>query len=83
MPFVATQIYLEIVTLSEGSQTEEDKYMIDITYMWTHKKGTDEVIYKVETESQMQKKNLWSRGVGGVMNWKTGIAIYTQLYVGG
>ena len=33
MPFAATWMYLEIIILSEESQTEEDKYH-DIVYMW-------------------------------------------------
>ena len=33
MPFAATRIHLEIVILSEVSQTEKDKYH-DIAYMW-------------------------------------------------
>ena len=37
MPFAATRIYLEIVILSEVSQTEKDKYH-DIAYMWNLKK---------------------------------------------
>ena len=32
MPFAATWMNLEIITLSEVSQAEKDKY--DITYMW-------------------------------------------------
>ena len=38
MPFAATWMDLEIVILSEVSQTEKDKYH-DITYMWNLKKG--------------------------------------------
>ena len=34
MPSAATWMDLEIITLSEISQTEKDKYHIDITYMW-------------------------------------------------
>ena len=37
MPFAATWIDLEMITLSEVSQTEKDKYY-DITYMWNLKK---------------------------------------------
>ena len=33
MPFVATWMDLEIIIISEISQTEKDKYH-DITYMW-------------------------------------------------
>ena len=35
MPFAATWMDLEVITLSEVSQTEKDKYQRhDITYMW-------------------------------------------------
>ena len=51
MPLVATGMDLELVILSEVSQTEKDKY--DIAYMWNLKKGTNELIYKTEAESQM------------------------------
>ena len=37
MPFEATWMDLEIVILSEVSQTEKDKYH-DIAYMWNLKK---------------------------------------------
>ena len=33
--------------------------MYDITYMWNLKHDTDELIYKVERDSQAQKPNLW------------------------
>ena len=36
MPFAATQMDLEIIILSEVSQTEKDKY--HIAYMWNLKK---------------------------------------------
>ena len=36
MPFAATWMDLEIIMLSEVSQTEEDKY--HITYVWNLKK---------------------------------------------
>ena len=38
---------------TEWRESDRGRQIYDITYMWTHKKGTDEVIYKVETESQM------------------------------
>ena len=51
MPLVATWMQLEIILLSEVSQKEMDKYHM-ITYMWNIKYGTNELIYKMETDSQ-------------------------------
>ena len=50
MPFAATWMDLEIIILSEVSQTEKDKYH-DITYMWNLKYDTNELIYKTEIDS--------------------------------
>ena len=53
MPFSATWMDLEIVILSEVSQTEKDIYhMIPLT-CGILKKGTDELIYKTEIELQI------------------------------
>ena len=49
MPFAATWMDLESVTLSEVSQTEE-KYHMDIPYMWNPKRNdTSELIKQKET----------------------------------
>ena len=64
MPFAATWMDLEIVTLSEVSQTEKDKYMT-LLICGIFKKGTNELIYKTEIEPQMQKTNLWLPGGKG------------------
>ena len=54
MPFAATWMDLEIIILSEVSQTEKDKYhMISITYMWNLKNDMNKSIYKTETDSQI------------------------------
>ena len=51
MPFAAIWMDIEIIILSEVSQTEKDKYQY-ITYMWNLKKNdTDELIYKIETDT--------------------------------
>ena len=51
MPSAATWMDLEIVILSEISQTEKEK--CDITYMWDLKRNDrNELIYKTETGSQ-------------------------------
>ena len=52
MPFVAT--WIEIIVLSEVSQTEKDKYhMISLLCGILKKNNTNELIYKIEIESQM------------------------------
>ena len=49
--------------------------------MWNLKNnGTDELIYKTETESQTWKTNLWLSGGTGI-NWEIGTDIYTLLYM--
>ena len=48
---------LEIIILSEVSQTEKDKYTIELMYgIW--KNDTNEFIYKAEMESQIWKTSL-------------------------
>ena len=58
LSFVATWMDLELIILSEGSQTEEEKYQIsyDITNMQDQKNDRNEYIYETETDSQ--RKNL-------------------------
>ena len=46
--------------LSEVSQREKDKYMILLIY-GILKNGTNELTYKTEIESQMQKTNMVTR----------------------
>ena len=86
MPFAVTQMDLETVMLNEVSQTEKDKHlMILLIYGIFKKNDTNERIYKTETESQMQKANLWSPGESGSseagISWETGVDIYTLLYI--
>ena len=50
MPFAATWIGLEIVILSEVSQVKKS-----LIYMWNFLKI---LIYKTETDSQTQRRNL-------------------------
>ena len=53
MPFAATWMDLEIVILSEVSQTEKDKYYILSLTCEILKNGTNELIYKTEIDSQV------------------------------
>ena len=49
IPFAATWMDLEVVILSEVSQTEKEKYHViscNITYMWNLKNGINAVVYK-------------------------------------
>ena len=66
MLFTATWMDLEIIILSEVSQTERQIPYV-ITFMWDLKYDTNELIYKTEADSQTQKTNLWlpkGKGVG-------------------
>ena len=60
MTFAAIRMDLEIIILSEVSQTKKDKYH-DIIHMWNLilKNDTNKVIYKTERDSQILKTNLW------------------------
>ena len=84
MPFVATLMDLEIIILSEVSQTEKDKYhMISFIY-GILKNNTNELIYKTETDSQRWKTNLWlpkGKGGEGWINEEYGINRYTLVYI--
>ena len=46
MPFAATRMDLEIIILSEVSQTEKDKYRIISLICGILKNDTNELIYK-------------------------------------
>ena len=48
---------LEIIILSKVSQKKQISY--DITYTWNLKSDSSEHIYKIETDSQSSKTNLW------------------------
>ena len=57
MPFATTWMDLEMIILSEGHQTEKDKYH-DITYMWNLKKMIQMNLFTKQTDSQALKTNL-------------------------
>ena len=52
MPYAATWMDLEIIILSELSQTEKDKYHMTWLYAESKKIDTYELIYKTETDLQ-------------------------------
>ena len=46
------------------------------------KENTNEMIYKIEIDSQTQKTNLWlPKGKGGGINWVLGINRYALQYI--
>ena len=59
MPFAGTWMDLEIIILSKPERERQISY--DITYIWNHFffKNKNELIYKKEIDSQIQKTNLW------------------------
>ena len=79
MPLAATWTGLESITLSEVSQTEEDKFHYDIAYMWNLKKDTNEFI-KQSYRCRKQTNGYQERVRGGI-NWKIETDIYIVLYI--
>ena len=61
MPFAATGMALEIITLS---QTQKDKYHTISLKCGIKKNYTNVLIYKTQTDSQNSKTNYWSPKVG-------------------
>ena len=62
--FTATWVQLEILIPSEVSQ-KESEIPYDITYMWNLKYGTDDPIYKTETDHGHREQTCVFQGVGG------------------
>ena len=58
MPFAATWMELEILILGDLSQKEKDKYH-NTTYTWNLIYGTNEPIYRTETNSCTGRTDLW------------------------
>ena len=58
MPFSATRVELEILILNEVSQKKKDKYHI-ISHIWNLVYGTNEPMYRKETNSWTWRKDLW------------------------
>jgi len=50
MPSAATCMDLEMIILSEGSQTEKDKYCM-ISLMWNLKYDTNKLISKLDSQT--------------------------------
>ena len=87
--FVETWMDLETVIQSEISPKEKNKYCIITHICGTQKNGTGEPVCQAETETQVQRTNVWTPrgesggggGGGGVMNWEIGIDMYTLICI--
>ena len=85
MLFASIRIDLEIVILSEVSQTEKNYLMIFLICVILKRNGTNELIYKTETEYRLRERTYglwgvgegWGEGIGRVF----GIDMYTLLYL--
>ena len=77
------KMYLEVVILSEVSQTEEDKYhTVLLIYKQNVKNCTNEPIYKTEMGYRCRNQlTVTKGGKGEGINWKIGIDIHTLLYI--
>ena len=63
MPFATTQMEPKIIILNKLEKDE----CYDITYMWNLKHGTNEPIYRTDTDSWTKRTDLWlprGRGLG-------------------
>ena len=60
MPLAATWVDLDIIILSEESQRKTIPY--DITSVWNLKYNTNELIYKIETDSQTENEHPVTKG---------------------
>ena len=74
---------IEIIILSEVSQTEKNK-SYDITYMWNLKKMIQMNLFTKQKQNHRCRKQTYSyQGVrgGARINWEIGTDIYTLLYI--
>ena len=81
LPFAATWMDLEIIILSEVSQTEKDKY--DVTYVESNKVIQMNLITKQKQTHRYTKQTYdYKRGKGKEEGYiMLGISRYTLLYI--
>ena len=78
MPFAATWMDLEIIILSEVSQTAKDKYM------WNLKKMIQMNLFTKQKQAHRYRKQIYGyqrRKGWGRINWEFGISRYKLLYI--
>ena len=68
IPFIATWMQLEMITLSNSEKERQIPY--DITFMWNLKYDQNEPIHGTETDSWTRRIDLWlPRGRGLIEDW--------------
>ena len=74
MPFLATWIELESLTVSEVSQKEKDKIPHDITHIWYPIYSTNEPFHRKEYHGLGEQTCGSQRGGGGSgLDWELGV----------
>ena len=69
-----------VSSINISSLYREMQMPYDITYMWNLKYGTNEPIYKTETDSQTWRKELWfPGGEGEEVGWTGSLELVDEI----
>ena len=67
---------MDATRISHIKSVRERPIPYDITYLWNLKYGTNEPIYKTETDSQTWRTDLWlPRGSGEGVGWTESVGL--------
>ena len=80
MSFAAIWMDLEIITLSEVRSERERQIPHDIIYRGNLKHGTNEPIYKIETDSWTRRTDLWLPRVVEGVGWNRSLGLVDANY---
>ena len=80
MPFAATWMQLEILILSEVRWKEKDKYHMISLICGNLKYGPNDPIYKIETNSQTWRTDLWFLWRGEGVGWTRSLGLIDANY---
>ena len=72
IPLALTRMQLEILILGKVSQKEQDKNHM-MSHIWNLVYGTNERIYRKETNSWTWRRDWWLSGGGCGMDWELGM----------